>query len=212
MKSTLFTFLNQSFHLHPLKALFWEEKSTLLLSDLHLGKVAHFRKEGIPVPATAGDENWDKLLYLIINFKPRRVLFLGDLFHSTYNIAWESLGDLIKQFNTIRFELVVGNHDILSRDQYERFGLGLHDFLKEPPFLFSHEPCEDKVLYNIAGHIHPCVWLSGSGKQRLKLACFFFGKKQGILPAFGSFTGMATIGVEEGDQVFVVAEDTVLRV
>jgi DNA ligase-associated metallophosphoesterase len=212
MNTTIFKFLDQTLHLHPLKALFWEEKATLLLSDLHLGKVAHFRKEGIPVPATAGDENWDKLLHLIIDFQPKRVLFLGDLFHSTYNIAWESLGDLMDQFNNISFELVVGNHDILSRDQYERFGLRLHDFLKEPPFLFSHEPCEDEVLYNLAGHIHPCVWLSGAGKQRLKLACFFFGKKQGILPAFGTFTGMASIGVEEGDQVFVVAEDSVLQV
>ncbi len=212
MNATEFSFLDQHLMLHPLRAIFWQEQNTLLLSDLHLGKVAHFRKEGYAVPITAGDENWDKLLHLMLDFKPERVLILGDLFHSSYNREWESFGAFMAQFQQTHFELVLGNHDILSADQYERFGMQPKVYLKEGPFLFTHEPIEDEQLYNLSGHIHPCVWLSGRGRQRLKLPCFYFGQKQGILPAFGAFTGMAKIAVKEADQIFVVAENAVIQV
>lgn len=33
------------------RALFWKETETLVLSDLHLGKTAHFRKNGIALPS-----------------------------------------------------------------------------------------------------------------------------------------------------------------
>ena len=32
------------FDLHPSGAIYWLEKKTLMLADVHLGKVAHFRK------------------------------------------------------------------------------------------------------------------------------------------------------------------------
>ena len=41
---------NNHFYLHKTGAIFWKEKNTLLLADIHLGKVGHFRKSGIPVP------------------------------------------------------------------------------------------------------------------------------------------------------------------
>ena len=37
--------------LHPSGALFWEKKSLLMLSDVHLGKISHFRKFGAAIPA-----------------------------------------------------------------------------------------------------------------------------------------------------------------
>ena len=43
--------LDEQFDLYPQKAIFWRTQHTLLLSDLHLGKINHFRKAGIPVPA-----------------------------------------------------------------------------------------------------------------------------------------------------------------
>ena len=44
---------NNHLILHPSGAVYWEEKQTLLLADVHLGKVAHFRKNGISVPSKA---------------------------------------------------------------------------------------------------------------------------------------------------------------
>lgn len=215
MQVKIIQHIGQRLHLHPLKAIYWEEQKALLLADLHLGKVTHFRKAGLPVPQAAGDVNWDRLISLLLDFKPQRVLFLGDLFHSSYNVEWEELGKLIQQFNEVKFELVLGNHDILSEEQYQSAQLILH---KEPysikPFLFSHHPLETipSSAYNLAGHIHPCVHLKGNGRQSLRLPCFYFGKQQGLLPAFGSFTGMGRIQTQHGDQVFVITEDSVIQV
>ena len=41
------------FVLHPTGGIYWKEKQSWLLADIHLGKVAHFRKNGIPVPRNA---------------------------------------------------------------------------------------------------------------------------------------------------------------
>jgi DNA ligase-associated metallophosphoesterase len=205
----------QQFLLHPYKGLFWKEEEALLVADLHLGKAMHFRRSGIPVPGAVGDENWQRLFTLIDTFQPKRVLLLGDLFHSTYNQRWEDFGDFLKHFPDLTFELIAGNHDILSLQQYERFGLIYHP---KPVvirnLLLSHEPVDasEEGHYNLAGHIHPCVYLRGRGKQRLRMPCFYFGEHQGLLPAFGQFTGMAGIEVKEGDEVFVVMEEGVVKV
>ena len=208
-------FCDQTLSLHPFRAIYWQEQDSLLLADLHLGKAAHFRKAGLAVPVQAGDTNWDRLMALLFDLKPARVLFLGDLFHSDYNPAWEDLAQLIQQFQPISFELIPGNHDILDESIYEEAGLVLHPVtLPLGPFFLTHHPQADTPtgLYNIAGHIHPSVRLQGAGRQSLRLPCFYFGIKGGLLPAFGAFTGTADIPVTAGDRVFVIAEGQVLEV
>ncbi len=206
---------NQHLVLHPLKAAYWQEAHMLLLADLHLGKASHFRREGIPVPSSVSQQNWDKLLSLLMDFSPRRVLFLGDLFHSEYNAEWEDFCDLLRQFSGVQFELVPGNHDILPVKAYERAGLLIREeAYVEGPFLFTHHPLEEAspAGYNLAGHVHPGVFLRGRGRQGKKVPCFFFGEYGGILPAFGAFTGSAILLARNGDRVFVVAGEEVLEV
>ena len=48
------------------------------------------------------------------------------------------------------------------------------------------------------------------GGQELRLPCFWFQPHGAVLPAFGSFTGMASIAPRPGDRVFVVADSAVL--
>lgn len=205
----------QQFYLHPLRCMYWVEAQALLIADLHLGKAGHFRRSGIPVPLGVADANLDKLTSVIWDFQPKRVLFLGDLFHSEFNRQWMEFCDLLEQFSATSFELITGNHDILDPSFYEQAGLTVHlDGLAEKPFLLTHHPIEDFTgggWYNLAGHIHPGVRLRGNGRQRLRLPCFFFGKDQGLLPAFGEFTGLATLTVEADDEVFVIVEDEVIR-
>jgi DNA ligase-associated metallophosphoesterase len=204
-----------SLWLHPYRAAFWAEEQTLLLADLHLGKVAHFRQEGIAVPTDASNENWDRLISLLLEFRPQRVLFLGDLFHSHYNQEWDEFCELIAQFEDTSFELVLGNHDILPPALYDHARLVVH---QEPylhfPFCFSHHPLKavPSDYYNLAGHIHPCVYLSGARGQRTRLPCFYFAEKGGIFPAFGAFTGMSGVKAGKNDRVFVIAGEEVLEV
>jgi len=197
------------------KAIYWPRRQVLLLADLHLGKAEHFRKEGIPVPMAVQTKNLERITFLLKKHTPKRVLFLGDLFHSIYNSSWIIFTDFLKEYPQISFELILGNHDILDKDAYEKGGLILHqEPYKLSPFLLSHYPYDEIIdgFYNLYGHIHPCVFLHGKGKQIMRLPCFHFSEFHGVLPAFGEFTGMAKMETHEGDRVFVVVENVVLQV
>ena len=104
----------------PEKAIYWPKEQLLLIADLHLGKVEHFRKAGIAVPAEAGEANYHVLQELILEHSPKRVIFLGDLFHSNYNYDWELFRDFLESHDNVSFELIKGNHDILHKSQYDR--------------------------------------------------------------------------------------------
>ncbi len=202
---------DQSFELLPEKAIYWIEKETLIIGDLHFGKAGHFRKSGIPVSEMIHSKDFVTLEKLLVRKKPIRVIFLGDLFHSDYNQSWEAFRNWIKNHQDIHFQLVLGNHDILSPELYRIKNMEVLDILEEAPFCFTHIP-EQTSLYNIAGHLHPAIRLRGKGRQSVKVPCFYFSKEQGVLPAFGSFTGTAALKVEENDHVFAIAEKQVIKV
>ncbi len=206
------TLENETLELYAEKAVFWKQRKALLLADLHLGKVNHFRRAGIPVSSRPNDQNLERLIDLIRKTRPERVLFLGDLFHSAYNSEWEVFGQTLSYFPEISFELILGNHDVMSDYQYLKHRLVLHkEPIEEGPFILSHEPLgQQPGKYNLAGHIHPGVRLTGKGRQRLVLPCFHFGQETGILPAFGVFTGLYKMPVKSRDRIFVVAENEVL--
>lgn len=206
---------NHVLNLLPSKSVSLEKERILLIADLHLGKTNHFRRSGVAVPQKTNEENLSRLIQVIQQQKPQRVIFMGDLFHSHYNHEWEVFGQTLSSFPDISFELVMGNHDIMSEYQYIKHQMQIHP---EPitigDLILSHEPLEEipDNLYNLAGHIHPGVVLRGKGRQGVKLPCFLFGAKQGLLPAFGAFTGLAKQQPKKSDQVFVVVENQVLKV
>ncbi len=210
---TRFDWQGQQLVLHGSGAVYWKEAQTLLLADLHFGKAMHFRKRGIAVPPALAEANWDRLAMVLLEFKPQRVVFLGDLFHSSYNSEWEGFKVLLSGFTQTHFELVRGNHDVLGDGPYRELGVQVHEKpLAAGPFYLSHEPLHTipEGLYGLAGHIHPGVILRGKGRQSLRLPCFYFGPQKGILPAFGLFTGLGILEPEPGSRVFVLAENQVI--
>ena len=205
----------EQLQLLPQKAVYLPEHKALLLADLHFGKVNHFRKAGIAVPLKANEKNTESLIELLQETKPERVIFLGDLFHSHYNEEWEVIGQVAAHFKPVLFQLVLGNHDILSDHQYQRHGFSLHTQLTVGNLLLTHEELNrvPAKYYNLSGHVHPGVRLNGKGRQALVLPCFYFGKRKGLLPAFGSFTGLATLRPKNGDQIFaIVTGKKVMRI
>lgn len=195
------------------KALLWSKRSALIIADVHLGKITHFRKSGMPIPRQAELENYERLSSLILNRGIKRVLILGDLFHSRLNSEWDRFVRFLKDFQEVGFELVHGNHDILPDSAYQHANLLLHgETHREGPFIFSHHPLENFEAYNIYGHIHPGVIMSGVGRQSLRLPCFHFMSDSAVLPAFGSFTGLHIIKAKASDQVFVISDQSIIAV
>ena len=203
---------NESMQLLAEKAIHLPDHDMLLIADLHFGKVEHFRKNGIAIPAGTSEKDFEKLRKLIEKVKAKNVVFLGDLFHSDFNNSWFEFQRLIKDLKDYNFHLVFGNHDIMDDERYDNL-LVCHQ-MEIGNLILTHEPMdviiEDK--YNLCGHIHPGVRLKGKGRQNLRLPCFYFGKHTGILPAFGSFTGLHVIKPLAEDQVFVVNGDLVVEV
>ncbi|NMM47196.1 ligase-associated DNA damage response endonuclease PdeM [Marinigracilibium pacificum] len=198
----------------PEKGIFWEKESALLIADLHLGKITHFRKHGVALPAGGVMNNWSRLAELIDEYQPKDVYFLGDLFHSDYNHEWTIFEELSTEFERTNFHLIAGNHDILPSFLYDKYQIKVY---KEPlivePFIFSHHPLEEEnEFYNLAGHIHPGVVMRGPGRQSIRLKCFYFSKSNGVLPSYGDFTGIYNMKVKEDDQVYVITNDTVIKV
>lgn len=202
---------NQTFILHPHGGVFWMEKSLLLISDVHLGKVGHFRKFGAAVPRKAVYKNFMLLDELVTHFQPFHICFLGDLFHSSLNKEWNLFENWVEK-TTAKITLVVGNHDIIASERFQDLGIELFEELLLNPFLLTHHPEEREGLFNFCGHIHPAVRLQGFGRQRLKLPCFFKTYHQMILPAFGEFTGNHTLTPKKEDEIFVVVDNQVVKI
>jgi metallophosphoesterase superfamily enzyme len=104
--------------------------------------------------------------------------------------------------------LIRGNHDILDPSNFREADLRVENELKIGPFLLSHDR-EETALYNLHGHIHPCVKLRGKGRQSIKSPCYFFSDCFGILPSFGDFTGSHALKPKKSDRVYIPMEDEV---
>lgn len=197
--------------MHPLGVLFWQEKSKLLISDVHLGKVSHFRKFGAAVPQKAVHKNFDLMNEVVTFFQPETIVFMGDLFHSSLNKEWELFEKWTSKMAS-KMILVVGNHDIISPVKYEDLGIKVVYEIRSEGFLMTHHPEKREGCFNFCGHIHPAIRLSGMGRQSVRLRCFFKSEAQLVLPAFGEFTGSHTMQPSDNCQVFALLGDTVLPV
>ena len=203
--------------LHPNRAIFWEEKKALILSDLHLGKTGHFRKAGIAVPQSLYKEDLQRLFSLIQFFNPAELIIVGDLFHSRENKELDLFKKWRSDLLSVSFHLVKGNHDILSDAWYQSADITItENELDEHPFSFIHDPLEQPTKseekFYFTGHIHPGVSIRGMAKQSLHFPCFYFTDNYCILPAFSRFTGTVSVPAQKGDNVFAIVENSIIKV
>lgn len=228
--------------LHPSGALELPALRTLLVADAHFGKSSSFRALGVPVPSGTTTENLNVLSQLLATTQAQRIIFLGDFLHSARAHAASTQGAIAAwraQHSDIALTLVRGNHDAHAGDPPAALQI---DVVDEPlmlqaagptaaaqtalgtrppgPLALCHHPQQIAGAYVLAGHWHPCITVQGRGRDRLRLPCFWLGDEAahpvGILPAFGSFTGMHPIERRDGlangtgrDRVFAVAGDAV---
>ncbi|MEP7068177.1 MAG: ligase-associated DNA damage response endonuclease PdeM [Usitatibacter sp.] len=206
----------ESLFLLPEKVAYWPAKKALFVADFHLGKAASFRSAGIPMPSGTTTENVERLGRAIDKTGAKHVVFLGDFLHSAAGRAASTFARFDawrEKRKALALTIVRGNHDKKAGDPPEAWGARCIEAGEAlGPFILNHEPGASRGGYALAGHIHPAVRLSAAGEKSLRLPCFWFGARYGVLPAFGAFTGNAEVQPRRGDQVFVIAEQEVLQV
>lgn len=207
--------------LHPSGALCLPDVATLLVADAHFGKAVSFRRWGVPVPEGTTRAALDELDQALADTGARRIVFLGDFLHSARAQASATVSALLdwrRSCAALDIALVRGNHDDRAGDPPAALGIEVVD---EPwrlntahqTFALCHHPQVVPGAYALAGHLHPCVRLTGRGADRLRLPCFWFGhptnRPVGVLPAFGQFTGMHPVQPGPGDAVYPIADQQV---
>ena len=200
----------------PDKAVLWPRAGTLFVADLHLGKASSFRAASLPLPCGSGEDTLVRLTSLLRRAEAVELVILGDLWHSREGRTERELARF-EEWRECHAHLPI---TLVQRNHDRRSGLlppelrieEVEEPLIRPPFALRHypEPCGDG--YVLSGHLHPAVTLDGAGGQSLRLSCFWFSGRVGVLPAFGSFTGSASVVPRRGDKVFVVADGEVLQV
>ena len=202
-----FVIKEQKLVLSAERCLFWEDQQTLILSDMHIGKTAHFRKSGIAVPQQIFQEDLHRLFQQIHFFSPKRIIVTGDLFHSESNLEHEWFSKWRAALEGIQLVLVKGNHEILHNGLYEKLGIEIVEReLIAAPFRFAHDLNDDsgEQFFLFSGHTHPGIKITGKAKQSFVFPCFYFTAAYCILPAFSKFTGKHLIEMKKGEKVFAV--------
>jgi DNA ligase-associated metallophosphoesterase len=171
-------------------ALFWQEQSVLVVSDLHLEKGSSFASRGVLLPPYDTAATLGRLAAVIARHDPRMVIALGDSFHDT--TAHERMSapdrDAIAAFQVGRDWIwISGNHDpALTSDLG---GVVAHE-VAIGPIAFRHEPTG--AAGEIAGHLHPKARVAARGRS-MERRCFASDGERAVMPAFGAYTGGLSI-------------------
>lgn len=201
----------------PERAIWWPSHKILIVADVHLGKATHFNKAGQALPNNRSVRDLRFLALLTGELQVERLIILGDLFHSDPNTELSLLKEFCDHIKPVQVELVAGNHDRYTKNLVKEAGIHLLD---DPyciePFCFTHDASvleHQHEFYILSGHVHPGIRLYGKGRQSLRLPCYYFGTTYGLLPAFGSLTGLYSICPEDPeDVVFGIAGEKVVRI
>jgi len=204
----------------PDPALFLPSRGTVLVTDLHLGKEASFRSHGLGIPEGDSAADLERLSRLLTACGAVRMIILGDFFHARSGRSEELDTSLLRwrlRHPEVELLLIRGNHDRGAGDPPSALGIDCRTGpVEEAGLVLCHEPGGRDPGpaggYTLAGHLHPSVVLKGGGRERMRLPCFWFGVREGVLPAFGRFTGTAPVTPRPGDRIFVVGEGVVVEV
>ena len=201
--------------LMPEKCVFLPESDTLLVADAHVGKAVSFRALGVPVPSGTTGETLALLSSLVQRLAVRRIVFLGDFLHSARSRAPATMAAVRRwrdEHPQLELTLVRGNHDDRAGDPPAWLGIeAVDEPLRQGGLALCHHPRPQPEGYVLAGHLHPCVNVSGRARDSMRLPCFWFTAQFAVLPAFGAFTGMQAVRPAAGERVFVATPEQVFE-
>lgn len=187
--------------------LYWPAHETLLVADLHLEKGAHFAGRGSFLPPYDTRETLSRLADAVERYAPRRVIALGDSFHSTrgaHDIGDEDLGALRRLQVGRTWTWITGNHD---PEIAGRVGGTRVPDVRIDGISLRHAFSGSASGPEIAGHLHPVARLARGGVA-VRRRCFVSDGRRVLLPAFGAYTGGLNVLDEAIAGAFGSGEET----
>lgn len=184
-------FAGHAFEPLPSGGLYWPERDTLLVADLHFEKLASFAAHGQLLPPYDTGLTLARLEADLSVTKASRLVALGDSFHrpnanSLLTITDQMRLDSITQ--SVECIWLLGNHDPTP---YEGVGGVCLPALEVDGLTLTHEP-KRGVAGLIAGHLHPAAHIRMGGRSTRR-PCFVHDGRLLILPAYGASTGALNI-------------------
>ena len=217
MKKCELRFGQNRFQLLSSKAIFWEDESLIIVSDLHLEKGSSFQRAGIFLPPYDSLETISRLNETLIETKASRVLFLGDTFHDKNafrRMHVETRSELNKLSTRYEFIWISGNHELSFQDDT----IELLPEIKIRGLTFRHKIATKDEGFEVTGHFHPVVKARVNGVS-ITGTCFFVTQTKIILPAFGAFTGGLNIkdqgfplGFSHESKIFLAAHGNIIEI
>jgi len=171
-------------------ALFWDEQSLLVVSDLHLEKGSSFAARGVLLPPYDTAATLGRLATVIARHDPRVVIALGDSFHDreAHGRLSETDRDGLSALQARRDWIwISGNHDPAIPSD---FGGVVASEVAIGPIAFRHEPTG--AAGEIAGHLHPKARVPTRGRT-MERRCFACDGERMVMPSFGAYTGGLSI-------------------
>lgn len=206
---------NQTCHLLTEKAVYWEEKKTLILADIHIGKGTVFRKAGIPIPQGIMEDDLMNITKLLRDLDAENCIIVGDLIHAKSGISLDVKKKFSEWLQGLKCEmhLVLGNHDhTLIKSLPSEWPLNVHqEGLLIKPFYFSHFPIRHPKWFVWSGHLHPKVEISNT-YDRIVLRCFQIFADLAIIPAFGFFVGGTLVKKSPDCKIYAIADNAIIEI
>lgn len=193
---------SMDFQPHLSGGLYWSDERTLIVSDLHLETGTSLARRGVHVPPFDTVATLGELRKLLDETRARRLLLLGDSFHSAdahQSIDGEAMAQLQAITGHVETVWVTGNHD-----PHPPQGLGgtCVDVLALGEVIFRHIPAAIPAgCCEIAGHLHPGASVVQRG-HRNHGKCFVNDHRRLIMPAFGAYTGALSVASRAFDGLF----------
>ena len=167
-------------------ALWWPDKKTLIVSDLHFEKGSNFASRGQFLPPYDTESTLSIVESLFEALTPRRVISLGDSFHdpqAEHRLGASASRRIRRLTARTDWVWVEGNHD---PDPPAFLGGTPSKVLRQGGCVFRHEPTGESG--EIAGHLHPVAKVGGRGRA-IRCKSFVTDGRSLIMPSLGAFTG-----------------------
>ena len=185
------------------RAILLPRQETLVVSDLFLGLGAARRKRPDPAPSSPHHEIWERLLGLLDDFRPRRVVLLGDIKPNQGHLEDEEGEELRTLFHKLKGQgrevvQVVGHPERAWGPSLEGTGIQPLDAYRVGAYTLIHRrrifvyPRHDPPTgFWINGGLHPLFALPLAGPDGaegwIRYPAFLYTGFAMVMPSFVSY-------------------------